>query len=217
MGRIYFRSSVESNTQDVARTVLGEIARTVATTAAKVEVVRDPSATNPDGWEAYCIAGVMYSFRTGIQLVRSSMTSPQKSDRVFVKSVVLDPLGNPTGNCNTVAGITPQKPQPPSGATTASIELLNYNMRIEHFSINTYGRLHVMKLDLVYGGDPDDEELEKAIFEFENETTPPPPPNNYLDFQLSDPDPNKWAHCNPREAFCAVLKSEREVYQSVAK
>ena len=39
-------------------------------------------------------------------------------------------------------------------------------MRIQEFDISSYGRLHVIKLNLFYGGDPDVPARENEVFRF---------------------------------------------------
>ena len=207
MGRIYFKSSTEIRTQEVVRSVMDEISRKIATTAADVYVL-PPNPPSP--WSAYCIAGIKYSYRKGYQLDRDPPTGSNKKVRqVFVKSIVTDTSGNPTGNCNSVIGIS-NNPAPPSGGATKKIELIDHNMRLENFEIvDLYAPLYIIKLDIVYGGDPDYDDLEKEVFEFHDETVTP------LEFKLDDPDPAKRARCTLGETFCYILRSRREVYQSI--
>ncbi len=204
MGRIYFKSSTEIRTQEVVRNVMDEISRKIATTAADVYDL-EPVAP----WDAYCIAGIKYSYRNGYQLDRNPPTGSNKKVRqVFVKSIVTDVSGNPTGNCNSV--IDPNNDPAPSGGATKKIELIDHNMRLENFEIvSLFAPLYIIKLDIVYGGDPDYDDLEKEVFEFHDETGPS------LEFKLDDPDPAKRARCTLGETFCYILRSRREVYQSI--
>lgn len=223
MSRVYFKSSVERKVQDIPRVVLGEIGRAIATTAVDVGAVIGPDA---NGWRAYCIAGIKYSFRLdpagrGYQLDRNPPGgSSKKVNQVFVKSIVTDSMGNPTGNCDSVRGdplatppIAANPAPPPPGPGGNSIELLDYRMRLHDFSITNYNRLHVIRLAVIYGGDPDDDDLEKEIFEFDEEllTTAP----DYLDFKLDDPVLANRALCELGEAFCYILDARREIYQPV--
>ncbi len=204
MGRIYFRGSLEAKSQEVSRGVLDEITRTISTTAVEV---KGPITQSGSDWEAYCIAGVKYSFLRGKQLDRNIPPRSQKVDRAFIKSIVIeiDSNGNPVLNSTT------NRPQPAGTCDNTGpgpdevgpgIELLDYQMRIHDFSITSYGRHHVIKLDILYGGDPDVPARENEVFEFSDENNP------VFDSQT---------RCELTETFCFITRSEREVYQSVSK
>ena len=210
MGRIYFKGSVELKTQEVGRSVLDEIGRTIATTAVDVKYIPNDPVINPDEWEAYCIAGIKYSFRKGYQLERDPPPTAHKGvRRAFVKSVVSDIHGNFTGDCRNVTS-----PEPPLDASKG-LELMDYRMRLQDFRIDKYGHLHVIKLQLIYGGNPDNPDFEKEVFEFPNEIDNTQP--NYLDFQLDEVNPDNRTRCELGEAFCFILRLKREVYQSIVE
>ena len=192
MGKIYFKGSVEAKVQEASRGILDEIARTIATTGAEIE---GPIRETPPGWISYCIAGVKYSFQQDKQLNRGGAVN-NKVDQAFVKSIVRDSNGDPTGRC---VGITPRPPNNRSHG----VELLDYQMRVHDFSIETYGRLHVIKLTLIYGGDPNDDEYEGEVFEFR-------PDDNVHAF-------DDQTRCELRGTFCYIVRIHREVYQSISE
>lgn len=240
MGRIYFKGSIETRTQGIARKILDEIDRTISTTAVDVGNLIPGS-----DWEAYCIAGVKYSFRKGRQLDRNPPTgSINRVDQVFVKSIVTEQASDdvngdgmtdgldriPTENCDSV------DPEPRSGAcrdpthtTEAScvaagedwvpglgVEFLGQRMRVTHFSIERSQRLYSIELDLVHGGDPDNIEIEKEVFEFIDPSIPPDP--NYEPNLSSLPLPfHDTTRCELGEAFCFITRNRRDVYQSVSE
>ena len=205
MGNIYFKGSIETRTQGVARKILDGIDRTISTTAVEIETIDHGS-----DWKAHCIAGIKYSFREGYQLDRDPPANPltKKVNQVLVKSIVTDSLGTPTESCDGIV------PDPPS---SGGVELLGQRMRIAEFSIENHERLHFIKLSLVYGGDPDNEEIEKEVFEFQDENELDTTVNKYLEFQLDHPDPANRARCELGETFCFITRNRRDVYQSVSE
>lgn len=222
MGKIYFRGSIEIKTQEASRNIVDDISRNISTTA--IEYIPIPKIPyldpgHEEEWEAYCIAGIKYSYRTGWQLSRNPPSPspppappPKRVDRVFVKSVVLDGSGAATGNCDT----TLTNPRPPSPGSGRAVELLSDQMRIMKFNIRNYGRLHVIELDIAYGGDPDLLAREDEVFEFPKEIVNDP----------SDPfDPADAAHyefnddtrCELTETFCFISRADREAHRSISE
>lgn len=201
LSRIYSKGLIEIKTQEVSRVVIDEISRTIATTAVDFDhIPRRPLITGD--WEAFCIAGVMYSFRKNYQLERAPPPGAQyQTDRVLVKSIVTEPGTNKIkGDCENVTD-----PRPPPA--DESLEMLDYRMRINEFSIEDHGHLHTIKLDLIYGGNPDNEVFEKEVFDFVGQVESDP------GFRVF----NDQTRCELREAFCFILRLEREVYQLVIK
>lgn len=234
MGRIYFKGSIETRTQGVAQKILDEVGRTISTTAVEISGRLTKDGSN---WEAYCIAGIKYSFLEYGQLDREVTGK----ERVFIKSIVTDEQGRPTGNCAD-SGSDPDPPERgcsnPAKTTEAAcgvadwdhdsdpmtpliagvwsaggVELLGRRMMLEHFSIRTFGRLHVIQLNLVYGGDPDNNALQMEVFDFSNEVDPADA-DTYLRFRLNRAD---RARCELGETFCFITINRREIYQSVSE
>ena len=214
MGKIYFRGSIEARVQEASRSIVDEISRTISTTGVEVKYIYPiipPPPAIPDGWEAYCIAGIKYSFREGKQLDRDLATPTIKVDRAFVKSVVKENIGGVdviTGSCANT-----NDPAPPA---SEGIELLDYRMRVQEFDIKSYGRLHVIRLNLFYGGDPDEPARENEVFEFFLERYP----NPLIPFAESDPDHLEFTddtRCELAETFCFISRSRREAYQLVSE
>ena len=200
MGRIYFKGSIETRTQGVARKVLDEIDRTISTTAVAYKLIDH----GPD-WKAYCIAGIKYSFREGYQLDRDPPGgSTKRVNQVFVKSIVTDSMGQRTESCDNA------NPEPPD---SGGIELLGQQMRITEFSIVENQRLHSIKLSLVYGGDPDEPARENEVFEFPREINMDPfDENDQTHLEFTDE-----TRCELAETFCFITRNRRDVYQSVSE
>ena len=208
-GAIYFRGSLEAKVQEVSRGIVDEISRTISTTAVEI---KGPITLLGSDWKAYCIAGIKYSFLEGKQLDRNLPASTVKVDRAFVKSIVKETIGMvevPTGSCTST-----NDPRPPSSGE--GIELLDYRMRVQEFSIESYGRLHVIKLNLFYGGDPDIPPRENEVFEFSLERYPNPltpfDENNSDHLEFTDE-----TRCELAETFCFISRSRREAYQVISE
>ena len=128
MGQIYFRGSLEAKVQEASRSVVDEIARTLSTTAVEFEYITETDPIiNPEGWEAYCIAGVKYSFIENKQLDRNLPSPTFKVDRALIKSIVKDSQNEPTGSCNTTT-----TPVPSSGGRNRATGLSNAHSGIRY-------------------------------------------------------------------------------------
>lgn len=163
VGRIYYRGLYEGRVQEISRGIVGNVSESLRFSGQDVrEYVPDLTAAGYEGWQAYCIGGVQYSFKENIQLITESAPGDRQSEEVFIL----------TDACNedlADSAPPPPCPTPPTGILCAQqrVELLHENMRLLGFSVEPLGDgLYGVEVKIALGGDMSDLEFDRTVFKY---------------------------------------------------
>ena len=235
-GRVYYKGIYESRTQEVVRNVVGNVAESIRTSGVEILEIDnitllDTTLTSPaenhindirnrEVWRGYCVGNIKYSYRLNTQLSVLEDNSDDYDgveEEVFIKSRDSDTPCDPSALSFDAEPFS-------DPVTSSQIELLHDGMRIVNFSIDKvdgFPDLYLIQLKIAYGGDPADEDLEKAVFAVKNDdmTTTIYDPNS-IGGSTSNPynaaDEETWIHrCKTGETFCSVIDLSTRAYQKV--
>ncbi len=241
VGKIYYKGLYEAETLEVTRSIVDSIAEALLNSGSEVIVADNPS---PEGWMSYCIGNVQYSYKKNIQLITKEELDPANPDQkrqspeVFVATnkCHLDSANDlvPIPLDKRVDFSDPAQ----DGFAEERIEFLHERMRVLEFSIKKVGRnFYEIDLKLALGGDLDDRDFEKTVFEYVNAATPvteidPTDPtwDNAFTFDSTHPenyfhddvnhalDPNEKIQvkkCQSTETFCALIQLKTKAYRKI--
>ena len=124
LGQIYYRGIYENRAQEVARTIADSVTEAIRTSGAEVESGYAPR----NGWYAYCVGGIQYSYKLNVQLVAEAAGANQ-SEEVFIAS----------RGCNDPAVSDAADPGTGTLASADKTELLSDRMRLLDFTIGRVG------------------------------------------------------------------------------
>ena len=197
VAKTYIKGVTETRVQATAQVIVNTIGDSIKSTGAELVPLNvsphDPSKYG--GWRGYCIAGVIYSFKPGFQLVEKSWlpatppTPNNKSDQLLIRHQA-------GGDCRNA------DPEPdPITATTidnANQELMHPGMRLIEFEISNDidPYLYKISIKVVNGGDINNATIDNEVFVF---------------------DGSNIKACKPRQETCSVLSLTKEVYQRIQK
>jgi len=138
--RAYYKGVNQSNTQNVARTVLEAIAQRIQFSGDKVT---SPIGQAPDGSVGFCIGNERYSYLPGWQLTD---TAPNQGLSQSKHALVRDSPG-------LCGGLSAQPVR--DGSTVSGTELLSPGMRISKLSVEKLanGEMYRITVRVVYGDD----------------------------------------------------------------
>ncbi len=231
VGRIYYKGLYENATQTVTRNIVDNVAEALRTSGNAL-VIADETAG--DGWKAYCIGNVQYSYKENIQLVAEDDLVPggsgRQSDKVFIATnkcnidrasgaYIATPLGKDPG--------PPSDPPDPKFPTEV-IELLHDRMRVLEFSIERIGEnLYEISLKIALGGNLEDLAFDKTVFEYVDDMDmeiDPEDPAYGSDFIYDTTSETTLAeyfkdieikNCQSIETFCAIMELRTKAYRKI--
>lgn len=136
ISRTFYKGVTVTNTQEVARSIIDEIAASIEFSASDIQPLTPNGST-----QGYCVGNIRYSFRPGQMLTDNSTSHAFVTDR-------LDKLTPPLGCASSVQAMNLSTPMLPAN----SRELLSPRMRVSKFSVTSLGnRLYKVSLRLVSG------------------------------------------------------------------
>ena len=127
----------------------------IYTPAEKVTPCEKVKAHATDGrahWQGYCIGGIGYLFRPGVQVKNAS------TDKVFVLSFTCNPADNATNNLS-------------ASGTEPNVELSHRSMRVVEFNIAPFDDdvdLYRLLLKVALGGDDSNAQIDQGIFNYDS-------------------------------------------------
>lgn len=132
IGRVYYKGITSAQTQEVSRSVMDEIARTIQFNGGPVI----PPTGGPNQYH-FCVGDKTYTFLLDRQL-KDNPTQPDQRKNILVV--------NTGGGCSA-------QPLESGAASPASRELLGVNMRLSKLQITRIGltNLYEIELRVVYG------------------------------------------------------------------
>lgn len=146
IGRMYYKGVSTAQTQEIARSVVDEIASAAQFSADDLRILPADS-----GWDgAYCISGRKYSYKLDTQLISDSPGRNQSQEVLVVSD---DP------GCSLASSPVP--------IDSNKRELLLEQMRLTQFDISTADGLVNLVLGIALGGDSSDPTVDAEIFEVE--------------------------------------------------
>lgn len=190
ISRTYIKGVTETRLQSAGQVIVNTIGDSIKGTGAELEEL----ATSTGGWDGYCIAGVIYSFKTGFQLVeKDQLPNPLPSPNHKTEELLV--RRQAAGDC---VGASPDPA--PSGSGGSNQELLQPGIRLLGFEISNDidPYLYKISLEIANGGDINNAALDAEVFEFDSIT-------------------NEIVGCKPRQETCSVLSLTKEVYQRIQK
>jgi hypothetical protein len=134
IGRIYQKGTVNAKTQEVARTVIEDVSRSIQFSGGEIQTLDSGS---------YCIGNRRYSVARNQQV----KTSPARH------ALLVD---EPSGNCSASGAQSLTAPTcSPAPLHFCGEELVGVNMRLSVFTIEHIGesRLYKVRVRVVYGDD----------------------------------------------------------------
>ena len=227
VGRIYYKGLYENATQSVTRSIVDNVAEALRTSGNALEI-----ADVEDGWKAYCIGNVQYSYKENIQLITNVddlnlSTSDRQANEVFIA----------TNKCNIDATTSAHKatplpkvaPNPGDPKAEERIELLHDRMRVLEFSIERIGEnLYEISLKIALGGNLEDLSFDKTVFEYFDKNTDmeaDPEDSTYssdftYDSTTSDTldkyfENIEIRNCQSIETFCAIMELRTKAYRKI--
>lgn len=128
----YYRGITQSDTQNVARTVMSNIAQSIQFTDGTVTA----GMSGTGGWQGLCVGGQFYQYLPGKQLTTNSTLGPNQTNKALIES-----------SGPACSGSTP-------GSSLAGSELLSPHMRLSNLSVSSVGTdLFKIEVRVVYGDD----------------------------------------------------------------
>lgn len=137
IGQIYYKGVLTTRTQDVARTAVEDISRTVQTGGNK-NVKHIPPATPGSGLGVICIGQIRYTYVLNAQLITDGMPgSDQTKNGMWVDTIR-------AGQCQPISALKMKNDDnpslgdpniPPAPYVAQGRELLGANMRLVHVDV----------------------------------------------------------------------------------
>lgn len=135
VNRVFYKGVTESNTQNVARSVMDTISQAIQFNGGTITPLPTNSSPTPGSAYYFCVNNQQFVYRPGYQLVSGSAGTHQTTKALLQRTI--------SGSCGA-----------PPGSYTGK-ELLSPNMRVSNLQVSQIGssNLYRVQVRIAYGDD----------------------------------------------------------------